>query len=518
MIYNFLMLDNEYWWGGLTCDGAKGPFGTDSVYELDLAVRSGNQSSPFYVSSKGRYIWSDFPFKIQFNGGNIIIDGDEVILKVAGSTLKEAYIAAMNTHFPFDCKVLPDVFFKTAQYNTWMEYTYNPTQEKVLEYAHAIIDNGFMPGIFIIDEGWHGRYGNWEFDFSKFPDPKAMTDELHSLGFTVMLWVVPTVCADGQSFVVNTRQQLGFGDADVSNRFLRNANGEVALIEWWNGYSAVLDMRNPTDRRYLDTQLKYLIETYGIDGFKFDGGSVEMYNPESVINGPASPDMNSAELNAAWNDFGRSYEIHEFKDTYNGGGKNCIQRIRDRNHEWYPDGINTIIPCAIVQGLTGYPFVCPDMIGGGEWSCTIDPDVTIDEELFVRMAEASALFPMMQISWAPWRALERKNLDIVRKMVKFHADMSGEIIALVRESEKSGEPIIRSLEYSYPGKGYETVSDEFLVGENILVAPVVTPATYEREVVFPEGTWIDENGISYNGPSVQMLSAPIDILLWFRKK
>ena len=60
-----------------------------------------------------------------------------------------------------------------------MQFTYNPTQEKVLEYAHGIVDNGFEPGILIIDEGWHQSYGTWDFDKIKFPEPEKMVEELH---------------------------------------------------------------------------------------------------------------------------------------------------------------------------------------------------------------------------------------------------------------------------------------------------------------------------------------------------
>lgn len=48
----------------------------------------------------------------------------------------------------------------------------------------------------MIDEGWHGSYGNCEFDKTTFPDPKATVDELHELGFKVMFCVVPAVCPD----------------------------------------------------------------------------------------------------------------------------------------------------------------------------------------------------------------------------------------------------------------------------------------------------------------------------------
>lgn len=126
------------------------------------------------------------------------------------------------------------------QYNTWMQFTYEPTQQKVLQYAHELIEHGYEPGILTIDEGWHGRYGVWEFDRAKFPNPRAMVDELHALGFTVMLWIVPYVCPDGQEFLCMTAP---FYCKDEKH-FLRNEKGEYALIRWWNGYSAILDMTN----------------------------------------------------------------------------------------------------------------------------------------------------------------------------------------------------------------------------------------------------------------------------------
>lgn len=512
----FEFLENEFWWGGSAIRGCENPFTKKSNIEEDFRKVARNQTMPLYLSNKGRYIWSDSPFKVCIKNGVFYFEGENVILKNAGKTLKEAYLAAMREHFPFDGKRLPREFFETAQYNTWMEFTYNPTQKGVLEYARAIINNGFKPGIFIIDEGWHGRYGTWEFDFAKFPKPKDMIDELHSMGFKVMLWVVPMVCPDGQKFIMDISSHLN-NDGKTDKRFIRNADGEVGLFKWWNGYSAMLDFTNPIDCEFLDSQLKYLTEHYGVDGFKFDGGPIEMYSPDNMINGPAGEDMDPVALNAAWNEFGRRYKFHEYKDTYNGGGKNCIQRLCDRGHQWEPEGINTIVPCSIMQGLLGHPFICPDMIGGGEWSYTVNPDLQIDGELFVRMAQVSALCPMMQFSWAPWKALDSRRLDIVLAAARLHEKMSGEIIELIEESEVSGEPVLRNLEYNDPHNGYEEIKDEFMLGENILAAPVVTPKTYRRKVVFPQGTWQDEDGNLYEGRTERMLETPEEKLLWFRK-
>lgn len=518
MRYEVEFLENEYFWGGATNFGTDMPVSAESVYNRDFTVDPRNQMMPLYISSKGRYIWSEDTFRVWIENRKLCFEGSGFELKKVGETLRQAYLGAMRDHFPFTGKSVPKEFFTTAQYNTWMEYTYHPTQEKVLDYAHNIIDHGFEPGILIIDEGWHGRYGMWEWDRAAFPDPAAMTAELHALGFKIMLWVTPNVCPDGQDFILRAFPR--FGHKDSGELFLRNKQGEVAIVKWWNGYSAILDLRKECDREFLDGRLKILTEEYGIDGFKFDGGSFDMYHPSSIINGEARPDHDPAEMNIAWNRFGERYRFHEYKDTFKGGGRATVQRLCDRGHLWEGDGINTLIPCSILQGLMGHPFICPDMIGGGEWSFTVKPGFKIDEELFIRMAQASALCPMMQFSWAPWRALSEKSYRIVAEAGRLHKEMSDIILKYVSLAESTGEPVLRCLEYNFPGCGYEKITDQFMIGDEVLVCPVVTKGTTEKDVVLPAGNWrslgADKDRIYAGGQALRM-STPLSKLLYFTK-
>ena len=520
MLYEFKFLDGEVFTGGTVSNGVEMPYTASTVKEFDFTRQTLNQTMPLYVSNKGRYIWSDNPFKISFVGdGTIKMDGKDIILVEAGKTLKDAYMHAMKNHFPFDGRPLPEKFFETAQYNSWMEFIYDPTQEGILDYAKNIIKHGFEPGILIIDEGWHGRYGNWEFDPAKFPKPKEMVDELHEMGFIVLLWVCPLVCPDGRFFITHTFPSLN-PEGTSGEIFLRTAKGTPAIVNWWNGMSAILDLRKEVDCNFLDRQLQHLMKDYGIDGFKFDGGTVHMYHAENVINAPVREDHDPYAMNKAWNEFGRRYTYHEYKDTYHGGGINCIQRLLDRYHRWTKGGIDTLIPCTIAQGLIGHPFTCPDMIGGGEWSFfhRVGENNVISEELFVRMAQVSALCPMMQFSWAPWRSLSEENLGYVVDAAKLHKKFAPEIIRLVKISETSGEPIVRSLEYNDPGKGYERIVDQFMVGEDILVCPVVTPDTFKKECAFPEGTWLDEDGNEYAGGQYHVIDTPLSKLRYFVRK
>lgn len=509
------MLQDELWWGGTASPASEQAYDQTTVLTLETA-KLGNQSAPLYLSSHGRYIWADSPLIVRFDKGEVTAEGESVEIVQAGTCLREAYLAAMKAHFPFEQKALPEKFFTTAQYNTWMEFTYDPTQESVLAYAHAIVDNGYKPGILIIDEGWHVHYGTWEFDLVKFPDPKAMVDELHALGFTVMLWVVPYVTADGRAFLEHYAPWVSrLMGKEYEPRLLRQKDGQIALLRWWNGFSAVWDVTNENDVKYLDERLQYLMKTYGVDGFKFDGGNIASLQPECWLTAP--PTQTAEQINKAWNDFGARYTYHEYKDTYDRGGRATIQRIRDRDHSWQENGLSSLVPIALMQGLLGYPYICPDMIGGGEWSFNLDPNFHCDEELFVRMAQCSALFPMLQFSWAPWRMLGKDAQKLCLEAASLHARFADTIVALVKETMKTGEPIVRHMEYAYPHQGYARVTDQFLLGENILVCPVVKQGARTRKAILPKGAWKYCDGMVYEGGREVVVDAPLSVLPYFEK-
>lgn len=500
----FEMLPKEYWYGFCVSHGTKFPLSAKSDYSMDLTVNTtGNQIVPLLLSNQGRYVWSEGSLKLTAKAGTIQLEGAEEIHLYSGfESLRGAYMAAVQAHFPAVGKQPPEVFFQVPQYNTWIELGYDQNQEAVLRYAHAILDAGLPAGILMIDDGWNTDYGCWEFHPSRFPAPKEMMAQLHEMGFLVMLWTCPFVSADSPKF-----RQL-----EKEGGLVRNPNGEPAVRKWWNGYSAVLDLTNPVDTDWYHAQLRKLHQEYEVDGFKFDAGDGYFYRWDDVTHLPVTPN-GQTEL---WGKLGAEYPYNEYRSCFKCGCQPLVQRLEDKNHSWGADGIASLIPNELAQGILGYPFTCPDMIGGGNIGSFWDPNFRMDEELFVRYAQTAALMPMMQFSAAPWRVLSPDNATLCIEAAKKHCAFAPLLLELAQIAAQTGEPIVRYMEYEFPGQGMEEIKDQFLLGSNLLVAPVLESGKREREVLLPEGKWKYVDETIYEGGRVTV-SAPLDCLPYFER-
>ena len=76
---------------------------------------------------------------------------------------------------------------------------------------------------------------------------------------------------------------------------------------------------------------------------------------------------------------------------------------------------------------------------------------------------------------------------------------------------------MKMMDYVYPGNNYEYIIDQFRLGDDFLVAPVVKKGAVTKDVVFPEGKWEDENGNIYEGPATITVDAPLEVLPYFKK-
>jgi len=496
------LLEGEYWFGGVVRHGLQMPFGPDSQYHWELMGNlDGNQGSPLLLSTKGRYVWSEAPYTLDFDRGTLTITDarDEVITAEGLGNLRGAYRAACERFFPPSGRCPDELAFTAPQYNAWIELKWDPTQEKVLRYAQEILDHGFPPGVLMIDDNWFEQNGVWRFHPGRFPDPGAMTEALHRMGFKVVVWICPFICPDAYVYrLARERKYL-----------ITTPKGEPVIRRWWNGYSALLDLTNPGALAWFKGQMDELVDRYGVDGFKFDGGDPYTYRPDDVTHLPSTPNS----LCEAFAAVGLNYPLSEYRACWKLGGEHLIQRVRDKGHRWGQGGMADLLPTGLVQGLVGYPFTCPDMVGGGLLGDFLDPATKIDQELFVRYAQCSTMFPIMQFSTMPWRVLDKEHYACCLKMLELKKQIAPEMLELARQAGRTGEPILRHMAYNFPDEGLETVMDQFMVGEDILVAPVLQKGARKRTIRFPTGKWLGDDGSVVEGPCRLDVPSPLERLL-----
>lgn len=504
------ILPGEKWYGAATNESHLMPFKNGYSLDLNNDVR-GNQAAPLLLSIKGRYIWSDEAFAFKITGNEILFDKSKkkIIIEKPGKNLAEAYRAASKKHFPPTGKMPDELLFSKPQYNTWIELIYDQNQTDILKYAHAIIDNGFEPGVMMIDDNWAPYYGRFEFRKDRFTNAKAMIEELHELGFKVMLWVCPFIRPDSEEARFLMKKKWVVMDKENKENITWKQTTKPAIIHWWNGFSMVMDFTNPDAVDWYQQQLDKLVKDYGIDGFKFDAGDPEYYTGTISYK-----DITPNEHTELWGLFGLRYPLNEYRAMWKRGGEPIAERLRDKNHNW--EDLQKLIPGMTVAGILGYPFACPDMIGGGDFSSFIDVDAgKLDKDLIVRSAQCHALMPMMQFSVAPWRILDAAHLDAVKKAVALRKEFTPLIIELTRQSAISGEPVVRLMEYVFPNAGFENCTDQFMLGNNILVAPILSKSN-KRLVQLPAGVWKSAKGETFKGPQKINIDAALDELPYYR--
>ena len=496
----------EYWWGGVVAYGSKMPY-LQTIEKFDLSLQNeNNQVTPFFLSSKGRYIWSDSPFRFEVKDSVLSLYSpyEEIPLQQGGKTLREAYETASRKYFPPTGSLPDNLFFTMPQYNTWIELMYNQNQADIMKYAQSIKENAFPEGVLMIDDNWQKYYGNFEFKPDKFPDPKGMVTQLHQMGFKIMLWVCPFVSPDSPEY--RLLRSKGY--------LLKQKGSETpAMVDWWNGMSACYDLTNPEAAAYFVSLLKKVQTEYGIDGFKFDAGDSKFYDPRFVDS--YRKDAKSVDHTMAWAKIGLQFPFNEYRAGWRMNGEALVQRLGDKDYSW--KAVQMLIPDMLAAGLLGYAYTCPDMIGGGQFSSFLGIDSEhFDQELIVRSAQVHALMPMMQFSVAPWRILNHENLEIVRNAALLHEQMGAYILACAKESSRTGIPIVRHLEFAFPNEGFAECKDQFMLGDKYLVAPMVTPGN-SRTVKLPKGKWKDDLGKIYTGGKSLKFDVPLNRLLYFER-
>ena len=509
------MLKDENWWGAASAHGSEMPFNDKTELTIDLRKNGhANQYASMLLSDKGRILWCDEQTKISFAAGRIEMASSHgrVQLIETGGNLRDAFRKAADSWFASSGKTPDLLFFSAPQYNTWIELTYNQNEKDILAYAQSMLDNALPPGVLMIDDTWQAGYGDWRFEPSRFKDPKGMVEKLHIQGFKVILWMCPWVGMDLPAF---RRIAWGINPADVKGYPQKGGllmeGKHPAAVRWWNGYSALLDFTHPNARAWFKEQLDGLVKDFGVDGFKFDGGELEYYSQGYSAHDKTA---SSGDQVMAYAKFCLDYPVCEYRNAWRFQGLPVVERLHDKAHKW--SALAKLIPDMMAGGLLGHPFMCPDMIGGGSWTAFL-PGAPFDPELFVRSAQVHALCPMMQFSASPWRVLDAEKQNIVRSVVALRQRFAGKIVELAREAGRTGEPMLRNLEYNFPAMGYAGIKDQFMMGDDLLVAPVVEKGVKSRKVVLPPGKWQADDGEVHIGPATIEIPVPLSRLPHFTR-
>ncbi|XP_018572975.1 myogenesis-regulating glycosidase-like [Anoplophora glabripennis] len=480
----------------------------------------------YWLNSLGAYIFLDdrVPLYVDQNfseDGKVCftanltgpyINRTRTILKYAIVALdnpKEAHLHAINNYLGKPSGYPDERMVREPIWTTWAKYKRDITDETVLEFAQDILDHGFDGGQLEIDDDWERCYGAQEFKSTQFADIKNTVSKLKQMNFRVSLWVHPFVNSDCES-VASYGVEKDF--------FVKNTTGHSKGV-WWNGLSAYqIDFTNPHAARWYAARLNKLRYSPGIDSFKFDAGEVD-YSPQPAtypnVDQELIPNILTGSYIRHCSKFGR---LIEARSAWRTQDLPVFTRMIDKDSSWTLDnGLYSLITTLLQMNMNGYPFVLPDMIGGNGYN--YNPTV----ELIIRWTQANVFMPSMQFSYLPWDVAsnETSSADIVKKFVDLHKNYSAQIIEAMQASVKNGSPVNPPIWWIDPTDPIALATDdEFLLGENILVAPVITEGATSKNVYLPKGTWKDGNSdATYEGPtSIKDYPAPLDTLPYFIKQ
>jgi len=438
-------------------------------------------------------------------------------------------------------------------WTTWARYKDQIDQETILGFADEIIAHQYPYHVLEIDDRWQTEYGDLEFDPLRFPDPMGMITKLKNLGFKITLWVMPFFHPFSRS---------GQEAAD-RGYVVKTAEGEPYRVRWWQGTGYLLDVTNPDALAWQRDRLDKFKQTYNLDGYKFDAGEAKFVPRDGVFF--ESLDTRNDYTLRYINWIAENYRFCEVRSGWKNQSCPVFFRLWDIWSTWgHDNGLRSIIPSTLSLSLAGYPFVFPDMIGGNAYfhfpsnrvitwfvqrilvpmlerklkKNSPHPDEEAlglsdvpsfleksvffgypTPELIIRWAQANLFMQVMQFSLAPWEFGEECG-RICRQYANLHIEFAPLFEKLAREAVETGEPIIRPVFWLAPNDERALIcQDEFLVGDEVLVAPVLFPGQRSREIYFPPGSWRDHwSGKVIQGPCIlDDYPAPLDTLPFFTR-
>ena len=404
-------------------------------------------------------------------------------------------------------------------------YSYYP-ESRVRFIARNFRERAIPADVIWLDIHYQDGYKPFTWDRQRFPDPAALVADLRRDGFHV----VPIVDA-------HPKRETGYLPYDTGtagDQWVKNADGSVYVAPVWPsqaernpGPSVFPDFSKPAAREWWGSLYKMFTDI-GITGIWND------------MNEPAVFETPTGTMPLDVRHFGDGQptdhrEIHNVygllntQATYEG-----LRRLRPNERPfvlsrasfaggqrysafWPGDNVSSwehfraTIPMLTGMGLSGLPFVGSD-IGGFAG--------TPSAELYTRWLQAGVFYPFMRTHTTlgtpdqePW-SYGTTHEAINRSAIELRYQLLPEIYNVVAESAATGLPAMRPLVLEYPDDTRTWgLDDEFMLGRDLLLAPVLQEAERQRDLYLPKGEWFDFwSGRRYEGGKGARIPVTLDTI------
>ncbi len=406
---------------------------------------------------------------------------------------------------------LPPMWALGYQQSKWSYYP----ESTVKRIAETFRDDKIPCDVIYLDIDYMDGYRVFTWNKNRFPDPSNMLKELKMEGFKIIPIIDPGVKVDTGYFAAK--------EGLSKNLFVKYPDGSVYQGEVWPSWAYFPDFTMKAARDWWGAKLSALLKQ-GVSGFWND------MNEPSVW-GQAFPDLvqfNDNGFEASHRKIHNVYALEEAKATYDAfqkyspnerrfmltrAGYSGIQRY---SAVWTGDNVaseeHLKLACLMPlgMGLSGIPFVGSDV--GGFIGLP-------SQRLYTRWMELGAFTPFFrghsvinQDDKEPW-AFGSQVENWVREIISLRYKLIPFFYNEFYNSSLTGLPIMRPLFLNYQDDNqcYSTESQyQFMIGDNLLVAPVVDENSDFKKIYLPEGTWMDWwNNKVYNGKQWIIVDAPI---------
>ncbi|WP_229521608.1 glycoside hydrolase family 31 protein [Paenibacillus monticola] len=502
---------------------------------LELAHRNSQASVPFVLSSLGYGLLWHNPAIGRVSFGRNVTEWVAESTKqldywiTAGDTPAsiQANYANATGHVP----MMPEygLGFWQCKLRYW-------NQEQLLEVAREYKRRGLPIDVIVCDFFHWPKMGDFRFEEEFFPDPKAMADELKSMGIELMVSVWPQIDLESENFAEMRQKNL-----------LVKPEMGVNICMRFGGESVFYDATNPEARKYVWDKCKKNYYDSGIHLFWLDEAEPEygVYDFDNyrykmgpnVQIGNIYPQLFSRTFYDGMVAEGQPNIVNLVRCAWAGSQRyGALVWSGDIHSSW--TALRRQVCAGLNMGIAGIPWWTTDIggFGGG------DPDSESFRKLLVRWFQFGAFCPVMRLHGdrKSMQNIYRKDgsealfsggnnevwsfgeevYPILVKYMNLREVMRPYTRRLMQEAHENGAPLIRPMFYEFPQEEccWE-LQDQYMFGADILVAPVMEEDVCEREVYLPAGAkWTElHSGIVYEGGQRITAAAPLDVIPVFLK-